>query len=307
MQKSVKVEAEDEKTALNKGYKLLKNELSDEISKDELSIELLDIFNLIYKIPSINVQSNLLDNYVDNSDYNASDLKKHVEFSIRVFEIIEEILNDSIVLRISKQSIDKIKHSRSYLEEKVDSGDEAIYGINTGFGSLYNVSVSKEDLSKLQENLVKSHACGTGEEIDPEIVKLMMILKAHALSYGNSGIQLSSVEKLCKLFNKEIIPVVYEYGSLGASGDLAPLAHMVLPMLGMGEVNYKGNKIRSEDALKAEDIKTANLGAKEGLAFLNGTQFMSAHGVVSVIKAKKLYTTIAVTNISKNKKKSNSN
>lgn len=202
--------------------------------------------------------------------------------------VIQEILKDKAEIRISQKSIDAMAQCRQYLDEKMEKQDKPVYGINTGFGSLCNVSVSREDLSKLQENLVKSHACGTGDEVDPEIVRLMMLLKMHALSIGNSGVFPETVEMLTKLYNRDIIPVVYELGSLGASGDLAPLAHMVLPMLGLGQVNHKGERKEAVAALREEGLKPITLAAKEGLAFLNGTQFMAAHGVQTLLKAQKL-------------------
>lgn len=201
------------------------------------------------------------------------------------FDSLREILQDNAKLKLSEESVNAIKKCRDYLDKKIATEKNPIYGINTGFGSLCKVSISEEDLSTLQENLVKSHASGMGPEVRRDIVKLMMLLKAYALSIGNSGVYPHTVQMLIDLYNHDIIPVVFELGSLGASGDLAPLAHMVLPMLGLGEVNYKGRRMPSAEALKAESLKPIHLGAKEGLALLNGTQFMSAHGVYAVLKA----------------------
>jgi histidine ammonia-lyase len=201
------------------------------------------------------------------------------------FDSLREILQDNAKLRLSEESVKAIKKCRDYLDKRIATEKNPIYGINTGFGSLCKVSISDKDLSTLQENLVKSHASGMGPEVRRDIVKLMMLLKAHALSIGNSGVYPETVQMLIDLYNHDIIPVVFELGSLGASGDLAPLAHMVLPMLGLGEVNYKGRRMPSAEALKAESIKPIHLGAKEGLALLNGTQFMSAHGVYIILKA----------------------
>ena len=128
------------------------------------------------------------------------------------------------------------------LDEKMASNDKAIYGINTGFGSLYNIKISTENLTKLQENLMKSHACGTGDEVPHEIVKIMLLLKIQSLSYGHSGVQLVTVNRLIDFYNYDITPVIYSQGSLGASGDLSPLSHMALPLIGLGEVNFKGKK-----------------------------------------------------------------
>jgi len=201
---------------------------------------------------------------------------------------IENILSAGKKLALSKDSKQRIEKCFSYLQKKINSSDTPIYGINTGFGALCNTSISKKDLEKLQENLVRSHACGTGEEAPPEIVKLMLLLKIHALSLGNSGISTETVERLIELFNKNILPVVYQQGSLGASGDLAPLAHLSLALIGEGEVNYNGKRTSAKSALQKEKLAPLKLQAKEGLAMLNGTQFMSSYGVWSAIKALRL-------------------
>ncbi len=134
------------------------------------------------------------------------------------------------------------RHCREYLDEKLKNNSSPIYGITTGFGSLHKKTISSDQLNKLQENLVMSHACGTGDVVREDIVRLMLLLKIHGLSYGNSGVQVETVQRLIDFFNNGITPVVYEQGSLGASGDLAPLAHLVLPLLGMGEVIYEGKE-----------------------------------------------------------------
>ncbi len=175
-----------------------------------------------------------------------------------------------------------------YLDEKMKAQDSPIYGINTGFGSLYNVKISRENLTKLQENLVMSHACGTGEIVPVEIVKLMLLFKIQSLSYGHSGVQIETVNRLVDFFNNDIFPVVYSQGSLGASGDLAPLAHLALPLLGRGEVFFKGKIVPSKKVLKKFDWKPIALRSKEGLALLNGTQFMSAYGVHLLLQSYKL-------------------
>ena len=169
----------------------------------------------------------------------------------------------------------------------MESNDAPIYGINTGFGSLCNVKISNDNLSKLQENLVKSHACGTGDEVPAAIVKILLLLKIQSLSYGFSGVQLLTVERLIDFYNNDILPVIYTQGSLGASGDLAPLAHLSLPLLGEGEVWYEGKKCRANDLLTEKGWKPIVLQSKEGLALLNGTQFMSAYGVYILIKTSK--------------------
>jgi histidine ammonia-lyase len=204
------------------------------------------------------------------------------------FDKIEEILIENYQLELSDEAKDKIVYCRNYLDAKLDKSDDPIYGVNTGFGSLYNRSISKQDLGTLQKNLVMSHACGTGDEIPQHIVKLMLLLKIQALSHGNSGAQLLTVERLVQLFNNDILPVVYEYGSLGASGDLAPLAHMSLPLLGMGEVYFNGKKRSTADVYAELNWKPVELKSKEGLALLNGTQFMSAYATYSILKAYRL-------------------
>ncbi len=202
---------------------------------------------------------------------------------------IENILNNNFSLKLSKKSEDLINNCRNYLDNKLSESVEPIYGINTGFGSLCNVSVSKKDLIKLQENLVKSHACGTGEEVPQRISRLMLLLKIHGLSYGNSGIHLSTIRQLIKFYNNDIIPVIYQQGSLGASGDLAPLAHMSLALLGYGEVYYKSSKKSAKKVLDSLKIKPIELNSKEGLALLNGTQFMCSYILDSVLRIKKLF------------------
>jgi len=204
------------------------------------------------------------------------------------FERIEEILNNDYQLELSESARDKIVYCRDYLDKKLKESEGPIYGINTGFGSLHDHSISKDDLGKLQENLVKSHACGTGKEIPQVIVRLMILLKIQALSYGNSGVQISTVRRLIEFFNHHITPIVYEFGSLGASGDLAPLAHMSLPLIGEGEVWYEGKKQFTRKVYEKLNWEPIRLQSKEGLALLNGTQFMSAYGVYCMIRTMKI-------------------
>ncbi len=204
------------------------------------------------------------------------------------FELIEEIVENNYKLELSDEAKGLINHCREYLDNKMKTQKEPIYGITTGFGSLCNISVSNDELSQLQYNLVVSHACGTGAEVRPQIVKLMMLLKIHALSLGKSGVQLVTVQRLVDMYNNDVVPVVFELGSLGASGDLAPLANMCLPLLGLGEVNYKGKRQESEKVLAELGWEPITLQSKEGLALLNGTQFMSSHAVYSLLKTFKL-------------------
>ena len=179
-------------------------------------------------------------------------------------------------LSISADAHERITHNRNYLDKILD-GSKTYYGINTGFGSLCNVRIKEDELSQLQENLVCSHACGMGDEVPGDIVRLMLLLKVHGLSQGYSGVRPEIVYRLTDFYSRGITPIVYELGSLGASGDLAPLAHLSLPLFGKGEVRYKGIKIHAAEALKAEGLQPITLSAKEGLALLNGTQFMSAY------------------------------
>lgn len=201
---------------------------------------------------------------------------------------IQAIVENQSPLALSDDAVLSIKKSRAYLDQKMENQSEPIYGINTGFGSLCDVKISKENLSALQENLVMSHACGTGELVPTEIVKLMLLLKVQSLSYGNSGVQLQTVERLIAFYNNDILPVVYTQGSLGASGDLAPLAHLSLPLLGKGEVYVNGKRTAAAEVLQQNNWEPIELQAKEGLALLNGTQFMSAYAVHLLLKSFKL-------------------
>ncbi|PKP11021.1 MAG: histidine ammonia-lyase [Bacteroidetes bacterium HGW-Bacteroidetes-4] len=204
------------------------------------------------------------------------------------FERIEEIIEGAYLLELSEQAVQAIVRCREYLDKKVATHSEPIYGINTGFGSLCNKSISNDELGQLQKNLVMSHACGTGDLVRPEIIKLMLLLKAHALSMGKSGVQLQTVQRIIDMYNHEVLPVVFELGSLGASGDLAPLANLFLPLIGMGEVYYQGLRLPADQVMEQLGWEPIELQSKEGLALLNGTQFMSAHAVYSLLKAFRL-------------------
>lgn len=193
-----------------------------------------------------------------------------------------------VAIELSDEAKAKIERCREYLDQKLSESNHPIYGINTGFGSLYNRHIPHGQLEKLQENLVKSHACGTGPEVPQEIVRLMLFLKAQSLSYGYSGVQLATVQRLANMFNEDVLPVIYEMGSLGASGDLAPLAHLALPLIGLGEVVYQQNKFSGEAINQKLQWTPLILEAKEGLALLNGTQFMSAYGVWCTLHAHRL-------------------
>ncbi len=211
----------------------------------------------------------------------------YISSEVLQLETLQELISQHKTLSLSEEAKINIQKCRDYLDVKMAKDDKAIYGINTGFGSLCNVKISKENLFQLQENLVKSHACGTGDEVPDEIVKIMLLLKIQSLSYGHSGVQLQTVERLIDFYNNDVIPIIYSQGSLGASGDLAPLAHLSLPLLGEGEVHFKGKKIHSSEVLKHFNWQPIVLQSKEGLALLNGTQFMSAYGCFILLKAKK--------------------
>lgn len=216
------------------------------------------------------------------------DSHHYISSKILSLSEINKFLLEQTPLKLSEEATKKIIDCRQYLDSILKQSDKPFYGINTGFGSLYNVKISNENLTKLQENLVMSHACGTGEEVPKQVVKLMLLLKIQSLSYGHSGVQLQTVERLIDFYNHDILPVVYTQGSLGASGDLAPLAHLALPLIGKGNVYFKDELVSSETVLKQFNWQPIQLQSKEGLALLNGTQFMSAYGVFILIKAYKL-------------------
>jgi histidine ammonia-lyase len=201
------------------------------------------------------------------------------------FETLKGFLFGNKELALSEISKEKILSCRRYLDEKINSQEDPIYGVTTGFGSLCNHSISPEELGALQKNLVMSHACGMGEVLPAELVRLMLVLKIQSLSYGHSGVRLETVERLLDFYNHDVLPVVYSQGSLGASGDLSPLAHLSLPLLGLGEVNFQGNRMPAADALKMKGWQPLELASKEGLALLNGTQFMAAIGSYCLLKA----------------------
>lgn len=215
------------------------------------------------------------------------DTVHYISSDVFSLELLEEIISQNKTLELSEEARVNIEKCRTYLDNKMQSHGEPIYGINTGFGSLCNIKISNENLTKLQENLVKSHACGTGDEVPQEIVKIMLLLKIKSLSYGHSGVQLQTVERLIAFYNNDILPVVYTQGSLGASGDLAPLAHLSLPLIGEGEVYVDGFRQPAKKVLDKMGWNPIELQSKEGLALLNGTQFMSSYGSYILIKAMK--------------------
>lgn len=203
-------------------------------------------------------------------------------------EEIASIINNDAKLSLSAKSLEKIQKCRAYLDQFNSHTGAPVYGVNTGFGSLCDTVISSDNLEKLQENLLLSHACGTGNEVPEEIIELMILLKVQSLSYGHSGVHHETVERLIDFYNLGIFPVVYEQGSLGASGDLAPLAHLCLPLIGKGHVWVNGNKQEAHKALNHFGLKPVSLHSKSGLALINGTQFMSAYGVYCLLQARNL-------------------
>jgi len=217
-------------------------------------------------------------------------MKKILELGTKSISIKEiyHFIQQAADLKISSEAMQNVANCRLFLDDKVRRTEKPIYGINTGFGSLCNIKISEHQLEQLQENLVKSHACGTGEEAPAEIIRLMLLLKIQNMLLGHSGVQTQTVDAMVTLLKNDCLPLVYQLGSLGASGDLAPLAHLALPLLGMGEVYLKGKKISSAEALQKIGLQPIALKSKEGLALLNGTQFMSAYGVYCTRKALRL-------------------
>ncbi len=203
----------------------------------------------------------------------------------------KNIIDNEAVLALSQESMANLSRCRTYLEQKINKKDAIYYGINTGFGSLCNIQINHDQIHDLQLNLVQSHACGTGDEVPEEIVKLMLLLKVQSLAHGYSGVRPELVERLIHFYNYEVYPVIYQQGSLGASGDLAPLAHLSLPLLGLGEVRYKGHLAKAKDVLDELGLKPMTLEAKEGLALLNGTQFSTAYGIWALLESWRLWET----------------
>ena len=203
-------------------------------------------------------------------------------------EQIGEIVYGGYKIELSDDAQRRISECRKYLDKKIEVSTVPIYGVTTGFGSLCNVSIGSDYLAQLQINLMMSHACGTGDRVPNDIVKIMLLLKIQSLSYGFSGCQLATVNRLIDFFNNDVYPIVYMQGSLGASGDLVPLAHLSLPLVGLGEVEYKGKVLTSVELLKKFKWQPIQLASKEGLALLNGTQNMGAFAVWSLLQSQRL-------------------
>jgi len=202
--------------------------------------------------------------------------------------LLKKIKEERFHIALSEKAVTAIENCRSYLDTRLTESSHPVYGINTGFGYLQNVVVPNGKLTLLQHNLLLSHACGTGEKVPREIVKLMLLLKVQSLAYGNSGVTLQTVERLIYMYNHDVLPVIYTQGSLGASGDLAPLAHLTLPLIGEGEVWMNGKQITAAEWYADANLKPLCLKSKEGLALINGTQFMAAYGIHILLKAQNL-------------------
>lgn len=204
------------------------------------------------------------------------------------FEQVKNLLDFQQQVSITYDAHEKILRCREYLDGKMTEADHTYYGINTGFGYLQHVRIDADSIEQLQYNLIVSHACGMGDEVPSDIVKLMLMLKIKSLSYGYSGVQIDTVKRLMDMYNHEVLPIIYTQGSLGASGDLAPLSHLSLPLLGLGEVYYQGVKRDTASVWKELGWEPIHLQSKEGLALINGTQFMSAYGLYCLKKAERL-------------------
>lgn len=203
-------------------------------------------------------------------------------------DLLHDLIDDTDrKVEFSPAAVASIKKARSYLDDRLARDSSPIYGINTGFGFLCNTEIASEDLSSLQERLIKSHACGTGDVAPEEVVRFMLILKAKSISFGHSGVALPTVQRLVDFYNHRVTPVVYNQGSLGASGDLAPLAHLCLPLLGEGEVFYEGKRMPTSELNAIKGWKPIKLRSKEGIGLLNGTQFMLSFATQSILRARR--------------------
>jgi histidine ammonia-lyase len=203
---------------------------------------------------------------------------------------LQDIITQKKQLRLSEESKAIIVRSFDFVNSKIADGETLYYGINTGFGSLCDVPISNDEIEQLQLNLLQSHACGMGEEVPEQVVQIMLLLKINALSKGHSGVSLELIEQMILLYNHEVYPVIYQQGSLGASGDLAPLAHLSLPLVGLGEVRYGNTRLSAKVAYKIIEKTPISLKAKEGLALLNGTEFSTAYGVWAILQSQRLLT-----------------
>ena len=205
------------------------------------------------------------------------------------FDTLRTLFFNRTELTIGEKARGQVEQCRSFLDEKLESDGQSYYGINTGFGSLYNITISETAIETLQENLIQSHACGLGPRVDEELCRLTLLLKIINLSWGHSGVRMALLDRLVEFYHRRITPVMYTFGSLGASGDLAPLAHMSLPLIGKGEVYYQGEVKPASEVLRAEGLEPIVLKSKEGLALINGTQFTTALTAWSVLQAEHLW------------------
>jgi histidine ammonia-lyase len=212
----------------------------------------------------------------------------HISTDYLTIDHLAHVLKERRPLALSPEATAAIARCRTYLEQKIASDGALHYGINTGFGSLCNVAIPAHQIEELQENLVRSHAAGTGDLVPPEVVRIMLLLKTQSLSYGNSGVRVEVVQRLVDFYNADILPEVFQLGSLGASGDLAPLAHLSLPLIGEGFVWQNGQRYNAADILAKNNWKPLRFQAKEALALLNGTQFSTAYGVWALLQARRL-------------------
>ncbi|EYE88076.1 histidine ammonia-lyase [Fervidicella metallireducens AeB] len=204
-------------------------------------------------------------------------------YDLRIEDVVN-VARHGYEVEISEEAKEKIVKARNLVDKFVNDG-KVVYGITTGFGKFSDVVIDAEDTKTLQRNLIISHACGVGQPFSEEIARGIMLLRANALSKGHSGARLSTVQTLVDMLNKGVTPVIYEKGSLGASGDLAPLSHMVLVMIGEGEAYYKGERLSGKVAMERAGIPTIELVSKEGLALINGTQVMTSVGALAVYDA----------------------
>lgn len=220
--------------------------------------------------------------------------KIYVDGNSLTLEEFIAVTRDMVELEIKEDAVEKINRSRKLVDKYVEE-ERVIYGLTTGFGKFSDVLISKDEAKELQKNLIISHSCGVGESLSEDIVRGVMLLRVNALSKGYSGIRLSTIETLVAMLNKGVHPIIPEKGSLGASGDLAPLSHMVLVMLGEGEAIYKGERMSGKDAMDKAGIDTIELTSKEGLALINGTQVMTSVGAHTVYDGINLMKTADIT------------
>jgi len=200
------------------------------------------------------------------------------------YDVAQSFLNNKVKVAISDTQRKKLKSVRQFVEDHIE-GDEITYGVNTGFGRLANEKIETGDLELLQTNLIRSHAFGVGEMMKEDASRLIMLYRAHVIAMGYSGASLGIVDLLVQMINEGVVPMIPSQGSVGASGDLAPLAHVALAMIGEGEVVYKGKQMAAEAALTKAGLKPVTLQAKDGLTLINGTQAMTAYGTLAIIRA----------------------